>query len=91
VIRGERLIKLGKSWFSVKDIEVSRDMYNVGVEHWMGLGWLLALLSPTKLRILLLAFWPLLPRMVSFRCLCFDRFPCGAFKLIIDRLRVTRS
>jgi len=26
VIRGERLIKLGKSWFSVKFIEVKRNM-----------------------------------------------------------------
>jgi len=40
VVRGERLIKLGKSWFSVKSIEVERDMCNVGVEHWMGIGWL---------------------------------------------------
>ena len=33
MIRGERLIKLGKSWFSVKSIEVERDMHYVGVEQ----------------------------------------------------------
>ena len=27
-------------------------MIKVGVEHWMGIGWHRALLSPTKLRIL---------------------------------------
>jgi len=53
VIRGERLIKLGHSWFSVKSIEVERDMINVEVEHWMSIGSRKALLNSTKLRILL--------------------------------------
>jgi len=52
VTRGERLIKLGNSWFSVKSIEVERDIINTGVEHWMNIGWRKALLSSTKLRIL---------------------------------------
>jgi hypothetical protein len=39
VVRGERPIKLGDSWFSAKSIEVDRQI-NVyrGVEHCMGSG-----------------------------------------------------
>jgi len=52
VVRGERPIKLGESWFSVKSIKVESGMIKTGVEHWMSIGWLKALLSSTKLRIL---------------------------------------
>lgn len=33
MIRGERLIKLGDSWFSAKSIEVERYFYFLGVEY----------------------------------------------------------
>ena len=32
MVRGERPIKLGNSWFSVKAIEVARDMVKIEVE-----------------------------------------------------------
>jgi len=40
MVRGERPIKLGESWFSVKSIQVESGMIKTGVEHWMGIGWL---------------------------------------------------
>jgi hypothetical protein len=33
VVRGERLIKLGDSWFSTKSIEVERLVFLNGVKH----------------------------------------------------------
>jgi len=41
VSRGERLIKLGDSWFSAKSIEVERFIYSSGVEHSMDEGGIL--------------------------------------------------
>jgi hypothetical protein len=38
VHRGERLIKLGNSWFSAKSIDVKPLLLNYGVEHLMGAG-----------------------------------------------------
>jgi len=36
VVRSERLIKIGYSWFSAKFIEVKRRVMYDGVEHWIG-------------------------------------------------------
>ena len=38
MIRGEKPIELGDSWFSTKSIEVERDKRKKGVEHSMGKG-----------------------------------------------------
>jgi len=38
VYRGERLIKLGDSWFSTKSIDVKPFKVIYGVEHSMGAG-----------------------------------------------------
>lgn len=38
MIRGEKPIELGDSWFSTKSIEVERDKKKRGVEHSMGEG-----------------------------------------------------
>jgi len=38
VVRGEKPIELGYSWFSTKSIEVERYLEKKGVEHSMGKG-----------------------------------------------------
>jgi len=51
VVRGERLIKLGNSWFSAKFIEVKRYIIIMRVEHATYLGRVKPLLKVLKLRI----------------------------------------
>ena len=36
MVRGERLVKLGDSWFFAKSIEVERCFWKIGVEHCIG-------------------------------------------------------
>ncbi len=50
MVRSDKLIELGNSWFFPKELLGSRQMYPVGVEHWKVLtGRKLA--KPIKLRI----------------------------------------
>ena len=49
--RGERLNKLGDSWFSSKSIEVLRRVINIGGRDTEWLRGLTGLPTPTKLRI----------------------------------------
>lgn len=48
--RGERLIKLGNSWFSAKSIDVKPLMFKVWCRALNGYGELTALLNSRKLR-----------------------------------------
>ena len=55
MVRSEKLIELGNSWFSPKELLGSRRVYNRGVEHWkVSTGSNLA--KPIKLRILCLNY-----------------------------------
>ncbi len=51
MVRGERPIKLGNSWFSAKSIEVDRRMFTLGGRALDGLGGPKDLPNLTKLRI----------------------------------------
>ena len=51
MVRGEKPIELGDSWFSTKSIEVERYVIKEGGRALDGEGWPKALPTPRKLRI----------------------------------------